>query len=494
MKISKLFAKAALIAAIAAQVLYSETLFQVKDSQDRVVLDVSTDGLRVYNEGDLLMEISSSDIRAFIEDNPAKGLARSFSVTTSTNVKGQANVLEVTTVATQLREGDQGDKYTDFSPENIFLGLNAGVFNTEGTSNVFLGNNSGFSNSLGGNNIFIGTESGHNSTNSFQNTFVGHRSGYSLTGASSTVVGSFAGENAGGSNNTFVGRSSGRDATGGNNTFFGQGSGASVGRINTGRFNTYIGENSGSFTTSGNNNVALGYWAGYLNLEGENNVMIGYHSGRGSVQYSGSNNIYIGYEAGRNSNSASGNVFVGYQAGREETLSNKLYIANSSTSTPLIKGTFPNTDLEFRAANINLIGKVNATVLGSGSGTNLHITSGNEIVRQTSSRKYKKDIEELSFDISKFMKLRPVSFKWNEKSSSENKEDYGLIAEDVEMIDPSLTIYNHEGEIEGVDYQKVNTMLLKVVKDQHNRIDELEKQNDIMMRELSLIKRTLNLE
>ncbi len=494
MKISKFLAKAALIAAFVVPVLHSETLFQVKDSQDRVVLDVSTDGLRVYNEGDLLMEISSSDIRAFIDNDPQKGLARSFSVTTSSNQKGDTNVLEVTTQDAKMREGTDGDQYTVFSPENIFLGLNAGVSNTDGTSNVFLGNNSGFSNSLGGNNIFIGTESGHNSTNTFQNTFVGHRSGYSLTGASSTVVGSFAGENAGGSNNTFVGRSSGRDATGGNNTFFGQGSGASVGRINTGRFNTYIGENSGSFTTSGNNNVALGYWAGYLNLEGENNVMIGYHSGRGSGQYSGSNNIYIGYESGRNSNSATGNVFIGYQAGREETLSNKLYIANSSTSTPLIKGTFPNTDLEFRATNINLIGKVNATVLGSGSGANLHITSGNEIVKQTSSRKYKKDIEELFFDISKFMKLRPVSFKWNEKSSTENKEDYGLIAEEVEKIDPQLAIYDGEGDIEGVDYQKVNIMLLKVVQDQQNKIDELEKQNNMIIRELSLIKQSLKLE
>jgi hypothetical protein len=40
------------------------------------------------------------------------------------------------------------------------------------------------------------------------------------------------------------------------------------------------------------------------------------------------------------SSNGSGNVFLGYQAGYNETGSNKLYIANSSTSTPMIYGDF----------------------------------------------------------------------------------------------------------------------------------------------------------
>ena len=44
--------------------VYSETLFEVKDASNNKVLDVSTDGLRVMNQGDTLMVIGSEGIKA----------------------------------------------------------------------------------------------------------------------------------------------------------------------------------------------------------------------------------------------------------------------------------------------------------------------------------------------------------------------------------------------------------------------------------------------
>ena len=61
--------------------LCGETLFEVKDSSNNKVLDVSSDGLRIMNQGDTLMVISSNEIKANISSS--KGLSRSFSVTTS---------------------------------------------------------------------------------------------------------------------------------------------------------------------------------------------------------------------------------------------------------------------------------------------------------------------------------------------------------------------------------------------------------------------------
>jgi hypothetical protein len=119
--------------------------------------------------------------------------------------------------------------------------------------------------------------------------------------------------------------------------------------------------------------------------------------------------------------------------------------------------------------------RLNSPYFGSSSGTSLQVSSGGEIVKLSSSRKYKKDIAPLSVDMKKFLSLQPVSFKWNEKSASEGKADNGLIAEEVEKIDPALAVYNDKGEIEGVDYQKINIMLLKVVQDQEKKIEELEK-------------------
>ena len=51
-------------------------------------------------------------------------------------------------------------------------------------------------------------------------------------------------------------------------------------------------------------------------------------------------NTSVGFETGANNLTGSGNVFLGYQAGYNETGSNKLYIDNSNTSTPLIYGDF----------------------------------------------------------------------------------------------------------------------------------------------------------
>ncbi|MCK4980834.1 MAG: hypothetical protein KAS62_10595, partial [Candidatus Delongbacteria bacterium] len=63
--------------------LNAQALFEVKDASDNTVLEISNDGLRVFNEGDTLMVISSSEIKAFIDSSTTKALSRSFCVTTS---------------------------------------------------------------------------------------------------------------------------------------------------------------------------------------------------------------------------------------------------------------------------------------------------------------------------------------------------------------------------------------------------------------------------
>ena len=69
------------------------------------------------------------------------------------------------------------------------------------------------------------------------------------------------------------------------------------------------------------------------NTTGSNNTAIG----RNALQSitSGSQNTAIGLGAGSTNSQGTGNIFVGYMAGSQETGSNKLYIDNSSTTTPL---------------------------------------------------------------------------------------------------------------------------------------------------------------
>ncbi len=86
-------------------------------------------------------------------------------------------------------------------------------------------------------------------------------------------------------------------------------------------YNLAIGTSALAGLTTGNSNVAIGTTAMASN--------------------NGTNNVAIGFQAGfSNTGTASGNTFIGYQAGYSETASNKLYISNSNTATPLVYGDF----------------------------------------------------------------------------------------------------------------------------------------------------------
>jgi hypothetical protein len=74
--------------------------------------------------------------------------------------------------------------------------------------------------------------------------------------------------------------------------------------------------------------------------ESDSNNFFGTGAGNNTI---GNDNTFIGAYAGWSNTTGSGNVFLGYQAGYNETGSNRLYIANSSTTTPLIYGEFDNS-------------------------------------------------------------------------------------------------------------------------------------------------------
>ena len=104
-----------------------------------------------------------------------------------------------------------------------------------------------------------------------------------------------------------------------------------------GDYNLSVGAYSSGVNTTGSENVSLGYGSDYFNDGGSQNVIIGTHAGRGS-----------------SGQSKSGNIFVGYKAGYSETGSNKLYIDNSNTTSPLIFGDFESDILSsFGSVGIN---------------------------------------------------------------------------------------------------------------------------------------------
>ena len=151
----------------------------------------------------------------------------------------------------------------------------------------------------------------------------------------------FVGEGAGASDdlssnqNVYVGYRAGfSNTTGDANTATG---GSALYSNSTGDFNTANGRSALYLNSTGNQNMANGASALYSNSTGNYNTANGV-----SALYSNSTGNYntaLGRQAGYNSEGDS-NVFLGNQAGYYETGSNKLYIANSSVSPPLIYGNF----------------------------------------------------------------------------------------------------------------------------------------------------------
>ena len=105
----------------------------------------------------------------------------------------------------------------------------------------------------------------------------------------------------------------------------------------TGNYNTATGLQALYSNITANYNTASGYKSLFTNTKGQRNTAIGLES---LFSNTGSDNVSIGARSGRQSGNSSGNIFIGAGAGYSETSSNKLYIENSSGTTPLIWGDF----------------------------------------------------------------------------------------------------------------------------------------------------------
>lgn len=197
-------------------------------------------------------------------------------------------------------------------------------------NSVFIGDNAGINDDLTDNrNVFVGFNAGKQNTTGNLNTFLGSTAGESnTTGAGNVAIGSVA--------MLFN--------TAGNN-------------------NVALGTNALSANSTGNANIAIGTQALFNSSNVSNNIAMGFNTLYNHT--SGSNNIAIGNTAGANNATGSGNIFIGNSVGANELGSNKLYIDNSNTSSPLIYGNFASDSLKVNGSlTIN-----NAYTLPTSAGT-----------------------------------------------------------------------------------------------------------------------------
>jgi hypothetical protein len=67
------------------------------------------------------------------------------------------------------------------------------------------------------------------------------------------------------------------------------------------------------------------------------------------------------------------------------------------------------------------------------------------------------------------MNLQPVEFDWK----SNNKHDIGFVADSVKEVYPNLVSTNAQGEVEGMNYSKLVSALVKSIQEQQIQINAL---------------------
>lgn len=112
------------------------------------------------------------------------------------------------------------------------------------------------------------------------------------------------------------------------------------------------------------------------------------------------------------------------------------------------------------------------TIRAAGS-SSLAANSSGIIIGGGSSRRYKKNIVELSdFETEKLYDLSPVSFEYKDAEEFWSGLQYGLIAEEVENVYPSIVTYK-DGEADNVQYNQLYGPIIGCLKLQRAELDKL---------------------
>jgi len=244
------------------------------------------------------------------------------------------------------------------------------------------------------------------------------------TGTQNTANGTFAlfSNTTGLNNNAFGFQSLASNATGFGNEAFG--SGALSGNID-GVQNVSVGDSALLNNNHGNSNTAVGTMALLHNTAGEAHVA-------------------VGFDAGANQTTGAGNVYIGANMGGVGGESNQTYIRNINNTAVSGGGT--------DTVSVNL----NTGLLG-------HLSS---------SRRYKEQIRPMNTASEALYRLKPVLYRYKKEVDPSQSLAFGLIAEEVAVVNPDLVACNAKGLPESVHYEMVNAMLLNEFLKEHKTVEE----------------------
>ena len=182
---------------------------------------------------------------------------------------------------------------------------------------------------------------------------------------------------------------------------------SALGLNTTGLFNQAVGAFALNGNSTGASNIAIGDSAAQNNGTGSFNTVIGDFAGQDLS--AGTDNIYIGSTAGNGAGDESGTIRVGDPG---------------FVGACFIAGIFGET---------------------ASGGTQVFINGNGQLGTSTSSARFKDDIKPMEKASEALLALKPVTFRYKKEIDPKGIPQFGLVAEEVEKVNPALVIHDPEG-------------------------------------------------
>jgi hypothetical protein len=215
--------------------------------------------------------------------------------------------------------------------------------------------------------------------------------------------------------------------------------------------NTAVGDDALASNTNGNENTAIGVGALAANQAGNVNTAVGFQA---LLNNNGTDNIAVGSQAGQALTTGSNNIDIGNDgvAGESETIR----IGDPST--------FPGT--------VTYIAGIHGHTASGGIA--VYVNADGQLGTATSSARFKDEIKPMSETSEAILALKPVTFRYKKEIDSKRIPQFGLVAEEVEKVNPDLVARDRDGKPYTVRYDAVNAMLLNEFLKEHKKVQQQE--------------------
>jgi len=91
-----------------------------------------------------------------------------------------------------------------------------------------------------------------------------------------------------------------------------------------------------------------------------------------------------------------------------------------------------------------------------------------------SSERYKDSIKPMAKASEAILALQPVTFRYKKELDPDGIPQFGLVAEQVDKVNPDLVARDEQGRPYTVRYEAVNAMLLNEFLKEHRKVESLE--------------------